>query len=63
MNDIMVAHKQLSDEMEIVLETIIQPDYEDLPDWLKDSYMKERKRLEMLLEVLEEDSEYQRVSL
>jgi len=30
---------------------------------VRDAVMKERNRLEMLLEVLEEDSEYERASL
>jgi hypothetical protein len=61
MNDIMTAHKELSDEIQDLFDAITHPDYEDLPDYVKDAVTKDRNRLEMLLEVLEEDSSYKRV--
>ena len=63
MNLIMNAHEQLSEELEVILDTIIHPDYGDLPEYMRDDIMKDRNRLEMLLEVLEEDPLYERPSL
>lgn len=63
MNLIMNAHEQLSEELEVILDTIIHPDYGDLPEYMRDAIMKDRNRLEMLLEVLEEDPLYERPSL
>lgn len=63
MNLVMEVHKELSDELEFIIETIVHPAYETLSDDVKDVVMKDRNRLEMLLEVLEEDSDYERVSL
>lgn len=63
MNLIMGAHKELTEDLELIIETIVHPDYEELSEEVRDAVMKERNRLEMLLEVLEEDSEYERVSL
>jgi len=61
MNDIMTAHKELSDELQDLFEMIIHPDYETDPEYVKEAVIKERNRLEMLLEVLEEDPAYKRV--
>jgi hypothetical protein len=62
MNDIMTAHKELSDELQDLFEIIIHPDYETAsPEYVKEAVIKERNRLEMLLEVLEEDPAYKRV--
>jgi len=63
MNLIMDAHKELTEDLELIIETIVHPDYEELSEEVRDAVMKERNRLEMLLEVLEEDSEYERDSL
>ncbi len=63
MNLIMDAHKELTEDLELIIETIVHPDYEELSEEVRDAVMKERNRLEMLLEVLEEDSEYERASL
>jgi len=63
MNLIMDAHKELTEDLELIIETIVHPDYEELSEEVRDVVMKERNRLEMLLEVLEEDSEYERDSL
>ena len=59
----MDAHKELTEDLELIIETIVHPDYEELSEEVRDAVMKERNRLEMLLEVLEEDSEYERDSL
>ena len=53
MNLIMNAHEHLSEELEVILDTIIHPDYVDLPEYMRDAIMKDRNRLEMLLEVRE----------
>ena len=63
MNLIMDTHKELTEDLELIIETIVHPDYEELSEEVRDAVMKERNRLEMLLEVLEEDSEYERASL
>lgn len=60
MNDIMKAHKELSKELEPVLLLINDDDAESMPDYLMERLEKERNRLEMLLEVLEEDSDFER---
>jgi hypothetical protein len=59
MTELMEAHKQLSEELETILDAIINPEYGDLPEYLRDAIMKDRNRLEMLLEVLEEDPLYE----
>ena len=63
MTELMEAHRELSEELELILETLIHPDYLELPEYMKEELTKERNRLEMLLEVLEEDPLYERVVL
>ena len=60
MNDIMKAHEELSKELEPILLLINDDDAESMPDYLMERLEKERNRLEMLLEVLEEDSDFER---
>lgn len=63
MNDIMKAHEELSKELEPILLLINDDDAESMPDYLMERLEKERNRLEMLLEVLEEDSDFERTIL
>jgi len=63
MSELLEAHRELSEELEFILETLIHPDYLELPEYMKEELTKERNRLEMLLEVLEEDPLYERPSL
>ena len=35
----MEAHKQLSEELETILDAIINPEYGDLPEYLRDAIM------------------------
>lgn len=63
MNDIMKAHIELSKELEPILLLINDDDAESMPDYLMEKLEKERNRLEMLLEVLEEDSDFERTIL
>lgn len=63
MNDIMKAHEELSKELEPILLLINDDDAESMPDYLMERLEKERNRLEMLLEVLEEDSDFERTML
>ena len=63
MNDIMKAHEELSKELEPILLLINDDDAESMPDYLMERLERERNRLEMLLEVLEEDSDFERTIL
>ncbi len=63
MNEIMEAHDELTKDLERVLYVIESDSYEELPDCLKEPLIKNRNRLEMLLEVLEEDSDFERTIL
>ena len=59
----MKAHEELSKELEPILLLINDDDAESMPDYLMERLEKERNRLEMLLEVLEEDSDFERTIL
>tara|TARA_R110000796_G_scaffold232130_2_gene350300 strand:+ start:365 stop:556 length:192 start_codon:yes stop_codon:yes gene_type:complete len=63
MNQIMEAHQELLGDLELIIDTLCHPAYETFSEEVKESITKERNRLEMLLEVLEEDEEYKKVSL
>jgi len=63
MNQIMEAHQELLGDMELIIDTICHPAYEIFSEEVKEAVTKERNRLEMLLEVLEEDPLYEKVSL
>jgi len=63
MNEIMEAHNELTKDLERVLYVMEDDNYEELPDYLKEPLVKNRNRLEMLLEVLEEDPLYERIVL
>jgi len=63
MNEIMEAHDELTKDLERVLYVMEDDNYEELPDYLKEPLAKNRNRLEMLLEVLEEDPLYERTVL
>ena len=54
-NPIYEAHQELTEELEPLLTLISDPKFEELPDYMTEKVFKERDRLEMLLEVLEED--------
>ena len=54
-NPIYEAPQELTEELEPLLTLISDPKFEELPDYMTEKVFKERDRLEMLLEVLEED--------
>ena len=57
-NPIYELHQELTQELEPLLTLISDPKFEELPDYMTEKVFKERDRLEMLLEVLEEDDEF-----
>jgi hypothetical protein len=63
MNIVMEVHKELSHDMESVIETISHPAFETMSDDVRAAVVKEFNRLEMLLELLEEDPLYERTVL
>ena len=52
------AHRELTEELEPLLYLILDPKFEELPDYMTERVIKERARLEMLLEALENDDEF-----
>lgn len=58
MTPLAIAHKELSEELEGFILLMQDEDFDNLPDYMSERIIKERDRLEMLLEVLEEDDEF-----
>lgn len=58
MTPLAIAHKELSEELEGFILLMQDEDFDTLPDYMSERIIKERNRLEMLLEVLEEDDEF-----
>jgi|TARA_B100001093_G_scaffold141518_1_gene133989 hypothetical protein len=58
MTPLAIAHKELSEELEGFILLMQDEDFDNLPDYMSERIIKERNRLEMLLEVLEEDDEF-----
>jgi len=58
MTPLVIAHKELSEELEGFILLMQDEDFDNLPDYMSERIIKERNRLEMLLEVLEEDDEF-----
>jgi len=58
MTPLAIAHKELSEELEGFILLMQDEDFDNLPDYMSERIIKERNRLEMLLEVMEEDDEF-----